>query len=243
MENTGIMPVMDVNNGNNNGWNSWIWIIVLFFFFMWGGNGFGNRGNLGAEIFANGSMTRDQIADEFAYNDIKNGIRGVQNGLCDGFYAQNTTMLNGFNGIQRDICYRAGQLENGIMQTGYQLGNQIAENRFAAQQCCCDTNRNVDSVKYENAQNTCAITTNATANTQRILDKLCQMEANAKDQRIAELQMNLQTANYQLSQQAQNATLIGSLRPYPIPAYPATSPYQATTPYQYTGCGYANNVA
>lgn len=243
MENTGIMPVMDVNNGNNNGWNSWIWIIVLFFFFMWGGNGFGNRGNLGAEIFANGSMTRDQIADEFAYNDIKNGIRGVQNGLCDGFYAQNTTMLNGFNGIQRDICYRAGQLENGIMQTGYQLGNQIAENRFAAQQCCCDTNRNVDSVKYENAQNTCAITTNATANTQRILDKLCQMEANAKDQRIAELQMNLQTANYQLSQQAQNATLIGTLRPYPIPAYPATSPYQATTPYQYTGCGYANNVA
>ncbi len=243
MENTGIMPVMDVNNGNNNGWNSWIWIIVLFFFFMWGGNGFGNRGNLGAEIFANGSMTRDQIADEFAYNDIKNGIRGVQNGLCDGFYAQNTTMLNGFNGIQRDICYRAGQLENGIMQTGYQLGNQIAENRFAAQQCCCDTNRNVDSVKYENAQNTCAITTNATANTQRILDKLCQMEANAKDQRIAELQMNLQTANYQLSQQAQNATLIGTLRPYPIPAYPATSPYQAATPYQYTGCGYANNVA
>lgn len=243
MENTGIMPVMDVNNGNGNNWNSWIWIIVLFFFFMWGGNGFGNRGNLGAEIFANGSMTRDQIADEFAYNDIKNGIRGVQNGLCDGFYAQNTTMLNGFNGIQRDICYRAGQLENGIMQTGYQLGNQIAENRFAAQQCCCDTNRNVDSVKYENAQNTCAITTNATANTQRILDKLCQMEANAKDQRIAELQMNLQTANYQLSQQAQNATLIGTLRPYPIPAYPATSPYQATTPYQYTGCGYANNVA
>lgn len=243
MENTGIMPVMDVNNNNGNGWNSWIWIIVLFFFMMWGGN-WGNRGNMGAEIFANGSMTRDQIANEFAYNDIKNGIRGIQNGLCDGFYAQNTTMLNGFNGVQRDICYRAGQLENGIMQTGYQLGNQIAENRFAQQQCCCNLERNVDSVKYENAQNTCAITNNATANAQRILDKLCQMEANAKDQRIADLQMNLQTANFQLSQQAQSANLIGTLRPYPIPAYPATSPYQATNLYQqYTGCGYANNVA
>lgn len=242
MENTGIMPVMDVNNNNGNGWNSWIWIIVLFFFMMWGGNGWGNRGNMGAEIFANGSMTRDQIANEFAYNDIKNGIRGVQNGLCDGFYAQNTTMLNGFNGVQRDICYRAGQIENGIMQTGYQLGNQIAENRFAAQQCCCETNRNVDSVKYENAQNTCAITTNATANAQRILDKLCQMEANAKDQRISDLQMSLQTANMQLSQQAQSANLIGTLRPYPVPAYPTASPYQAITPYQFN-CGYGNTVA
>lgn len=242
MENTGIMPVMDVNNGNGNGWNSWIWIIVLFFFMMWGGNGWGNRGNMGAEIFANGSMTRDQIADEFAYNDIKNGIRGVQNGLCDGFYAQNTTMLNGFNGIQRDICYRGGQIEQGIMQTGYQLGNQIAENRFAAQQCCCETNRNVDSVKYENAQNTCAITTNATANAQRILDKLCQMEANAKDQRISDLQMSLQTANMQLSQQAQSANLIGTLRPYSVPAYITSSPYQAITPYQFN-CGYGNNVA
>ena len=242
MENTGIMPVMDVNNGNGNGWNSWIWIIVLFFFMMWGGNGWGNRGNMGAEIFANGSMTRDQIADEFAYNDIKNGIRGVQNGLCDGFYAQNTTMLNGFNGIQRDI-----------MGTGYQLGNQIAENRFAAQQCCCEqkqaianmgyeTNRNIDAVRFNDAQNTCAITTNATANAQRILDKLCQMEANAKDQRISDLQMSLQTANMQLSQQAQSANLIGTLRPYPVPAYPTASPYQAMNPYQFN-CGYGNNVA
>lgn len=108
MEGTNIVPVMDMNRNNNYGdcWGGgmwFMWIIVLFALMGgWGGN-WNNRGNMGAEIFANGSMTRDQIADQFSMQDIKDGIRGVQNGLCDGFYAQNSTMLNGFNGVQRDI--------------------------------------------------------------------------------------------------------------------------------------------
>ena len=146
----GVVPVMDMNRGYGDGMGFgggwWAWIFIIFALMGgWGGN-WNNRGNMGAEIFANGSMTRDQIADQFSMQDIKNGIRGVQNGLCDGFYAQNTTMLNGFNGVQRDI-----------MQTGYQLGSEIAQNRFAAQQCCCETNRNIDAVRYENARNTCDI--------------------------------------------------------------------------------------
>ena len=162
MEGANIVPVMDMNRNNNYGdcWGGgmwFMWIIVLFALMGgWGGN-WNNRGNMGAEIFANGSMTRDQIADQFSMQDIKEGIRGVQNGLCDGFYAQNSTMLNGFNGVQRDI-----------MQTGYQFGSEIAQNRFAAQQCCCEqkqaiaslgyeTNRNIDAVRYENARNTCDI--------------------------------------------------------------------------------------
>lgn len=107
MEGANIVPVMDMNRNNNYGdcWGGgmwFMWIIVLFALMGgWGGN-WNNRGNMGAEIFANGSMTRDQIADQFSMQDIKEGIRGVQNGLCDGFYAQNSTMLNGFNGVQRD---------------------------------------------------------------------------------------------------------------------------------------------
>ena len=68
--------------------------------------------------------------------EVTRKLDGLANGLCDGFYAQNTTMLNGFNS----------------------LGMQIAENRFAAQQCCCETNRNIDAVRYENQRNTCEIT-------------------------------------------------------------------------------------
>lgn len=76
MEGTNIVPVMDMNRNNNYGdcWGGgmwFMWIIVLFALMGgWGGN-WNNRGNMGAEIFANGSMTRDQIADQFSMQDIK----------------------------------------------------------------------------------------------------------------------------------------------------------------------------
>ena len=110
---------------------SWLWIIVLFIFMFGlggGGFGFGGRG---------AALTQAEMQMGFDTAEITRKLDGLANGLCDGFYAQNTTMLNGFNG----------------------LGMQIAENRFAAQQCCCETNRNIDAVRYENQRNTCDITT------------------------------------------------------------------------------------
>ena len=224
----GVVPVMDINRGGYGygdgfgyGGGMWMWIIVLFA--LLGGNGFGGWGNRGVD----GALTRNELAAGFDAQDIKNGVRGIQNGLCDGFYAQNTTMLQGFNGLGRDV------LEN-----RFALGSAIAENRFAAQQCCCETNRNIDAVRYENAQNTCAITSNATANTQKILDKLCLMESNAKDMQIADLREKLAVANLQVSQQVQNATLVNTLRPFPQPSYITCSPYEsARGHYGYGGCG------
>ena len=155
-----------------------------------------------------------------------NSFRGIQNGLYDGFYAQNTTMLNGFTGVQRDLG------------TGLAAVNaNINEARFAAQQCCCETNRNIDAVRYENAQNTCNITTNATMNTQRVLDKLCQMESNAKDMRIADLTATLQAANFQLSQLSQTANIINTVRPYPNPAFLVQPPYMNVNSVYGCGCG------
>ena len=120
MENVqGVMPVMDLNNHHGYGYGeggcAWfMWLIVIFALMGgWGGNGFGRNGQAGFDV-----------ASQFDYQDIKNGIRGVQQGLCDGFYAQNTTMLNGFTGVQRDLG------------TGLAAVNaNINEARFAAQQC------------------------------------------------------------------------------------------------------------
>ena len=185
-------------------------IILILFFLIFGFGGGGMWGN-------NGALTRAELYDGFSFQNVQRGVEGIKNGICDSTYALNTTMLTGFNTI----------------------GQEIANNRFAQQNCCCETNRNIDAVRYENARNTCDIVTNATCNTQKILDRLCQMESNAKDQRIADLTANLQTANFQLSQQAQNATLISTLRPTPIPSYLTCSPYQASY-YAYNGlngCG------
>lgn len=83
------------------------------------------------------ALTQAEMQMGFDTAEITRKLDGLANGLCDGFYAVNTGMLTGFNNI----------------------GMQIAENRFAAQQCCCETNRNIDAVRYDNQRNTCDITT------------------------------------------------------------------------------------
>lgn len=111
-------------------------IILLFFLLMLGG-GFGGFGGFGNGVAANGALTRAELQQGFDTQEITRKLDGITNGLSDGFYAQNTTMLNGFAGVTA----------------------AVNESRFAAQQCCCETNRNIDSAKYEAAQNACAITT------------------------------------------------------------------------------------
>lgn len=115
-------------------------ILVIFFLFAMMGGGFGGFGGgwggFGGAA-ANGALTRAELQQGFDTQEITRKLDGIANGLSDGFYAQNTTMLNGFAGVTA----------------------AVNEARFANQNCCCETNRNIDSVKYENAQNTCAITT------------------------------------------------------------------------------------
>lgn len=243
----GVVPVMDINRGGYGygdgfgcGGGMWfMWIFVIFALMGGGGFGWGNRG-------MDGALTRNELAAGFDAQDIKNGIRGVQNGLCDGFYAQNTNTLQGFNSVGRDV-----------LESRYQLGSAIAENRFAAQNCCCETqkliaavgcetNRNIDAVRAENYKNTCEITMNATANTQKILDRLCQMESNAKDQRIAQLQFDLQAAQLQIGNIRQTENIVNSVRPPVVPAYVVSSPYESIRHnygYGYGGCGCGCGVA
>lgn len=131
--------VMGDHDGYDGFGGGWIWIIVLFLFMFGGfGGGFGR----------NQGLTQVELQQGFDTQEITRKLDGLSYGLSDGFYAQNTTMLTGFNGVQRDVL------------TGFSaLGSQVAENRFAQQQCCCETNRNVDAVRYEAQKNTCDITT------------------------------------------------------------------------------------
>ena len=191
------------------GQGSWFWIVVLFLFmFGFGRNGWGNDAN-------NGALTRAEMTDGFNNQSVLNKLNGIENGLCQGFYSQNNTALQGFSTI----------------------GNQIMQNQFAMKECCCETNRNIDAVRYENSKNTCEITT-AIHNEGEQTRALIQANTiqNLRDRLEAKSQ-ELQTANFQLSQQAQNATLINELRPCAKPAYITCSPYQARNFGCGCGCG------
>lgn len=195
--NYSLSDIRAATNSGMNGQDNWFWIVVLFLFEQ---GGFGNKG----------ALTRAEMNDGFNNQNVMRQLDGISDGLCSGFHSQNTTMLQGFNG----------------------LGNQIAENRFAAQNCCCETNRNIDSVRYDNQKNTCDITTaiHAEGEATRALINANTMQE-LRD-RLEDRDRALLTANFQLSQQSQSAAIINELRPCAKPAYITCSPYQARG-----GCG------
>lgn len=206
MENANIMPVYDVNgNANSGAW--FMWFILLLCLGGW------NGGRNGA------GLTQVEMQQGFDTQSILRKLDGIQNGLCDGFYAQNSTMLQGFNGTQREI-----------LDSRYQLGNQIAENRFAQQQCCCE-------LKAEGYRNTCEITNAIHAEgeaTRALIQHNVMQELRDK---LADRDRDLMSANFQLSQLSQTANIVGTLRPFPQPAYITCSPYQAVNNCAYNGCG------
>ena len=203
------------NAGCNNGmWGGdWIWAFLIFALFGWGNGGFGGFGGGNG----GGALTRSDLCQDMNFQGLENAVRGVQNGLCDGFYAMNTSLLNGFHGVDNALCAGFNNTNNNITQA-----------RFENQQCCCDTQRLIE-------RGFCDVIQANNQNTQRIVDMYTQDKMDA-------LRDQLQTANFQLSQQAQTANLINQLRPCPIPAYPSCSPY---TTYSWgdlgrSGCGCGN---
>lgn len=202
--------VMAMNGNNMNDWNNpfiyLVWLAVL-------GNGglFGNRNGYG-DAAVQGSLTRSDLFEGFNNQDVNAQLRGITNGLCDGFYAVNSGMKDGF----------------------YMTREGINENRFAAQQCCCETNRNIDAVRYENSKNTCEITnaihaegeaTRALINANTIQELRDKLEA--RDREVL-------ARDFQLSQFAQNQYLVNEIRPCAKPAYITCSPYTTSS---FCGCG------
>lgn len=219
--------------GDGNGW--WILIILFAIFGGWGNTGYGRGAEGGVFGGSNGVTDGYVLASDFA--NIERKIDGVNNGLCDGFYAMNTGMLNGFAGITNAITTSGYETRNAIQADT--VANMQNTNALQAQlaNCCCENRQAIAQVRYDMATDTCAIQNsingasrdiidNQNANTRSILDFLV-------NDKIATLQAENQNLKLQASQASQNTYLLNELKPCPIPAYITCSPYQS---YSY-GCG------
>ena len=132
MENYSLSDIRaETDHERDEGFGGGAWWIIILFLFMFGMGGLGGFGG------QNGALTRAEMQQGFDTAEVTRKLDGLSYGLSDGFYAQNTTMLNGFAGVTAAV-------ENA---------------RFAAQQCCCETNRNIDGVRYDAQKNTCDIIT------------------------------------------------------------------------------------
>ena len=235
------------NNTNNGGFGDfgnngdWAWIIILFLIFGIGRNGYGGFGG------GSGIGENYVLATDFA--TIERKLDSVNAGLCDGFYAQNTNMLNGFNGLQNTLCQGFSGVNLAITNNGYATQSAINDLSGQLAKCCCGLEKSLLENRYLDAQNTCAITNaiamntrdlleNANANYRAIHEELVANKLEMKNDRIAEQQNEINALRLRASQEAQNNYLISQLKPCPDPAYIVPNPNCC---YQYTvaqnGCG------
>ena len=221
--------------GNSFG-GDFIWVILLLALFGGWGGGFGGgfagggladggllgyaignnatKGDLSAGLtnVQNGSKLDNlstQIGAGFANNatQLCNGFSDVQSAICNGVNTINTGLLTGFGNTQLQSCQNTNAITNAIDNA-----------RFAQQQCCCEQKAGIADLKYTVATENCAdraalemgirdVITNQTANTQKILDMLCQDKIDAKNDIIAQLRQEILYARVQASQIAQTAEL------------------------------------
>lgn len=249
----GVPAVMNVTptggTGYNNGggwggdWSAWIIIFVLFFAFGGWGNGFGGGwGNGGGQ----GALTRSDLCSEFNFNGLENSVRGIQQGICDSTYALNTSILNGFHGVDNAVCNLGYQTQQGFNATQVALMQGFNAAQAQAADCCCKTQTNIMQLgnqvergfcqsNYNDQANTTAIIQNAHNDTDRVLAKLDAMEMSRKDETIAALRSQVDALNLAQSQANQNNYLVNQLRPCPTPAYITCNPWAGSG---YGGCGY-----
>lgn len=249
-----IADAMAISNRNNDGWgngNSW-WIIIFILFFAFGGRGFGYNGDYGY------AANNYALSTDFA--SIERKIDGVNNGLCDGFYAQNTNMLNGFNRNANISTQGFAGINTAIVQDGYQTRGLIQENTIANMQnanaiqtqlgnvnyniatqasglanqlssCCCETGRQIERGFCDTNFNMVTQNNNTLQAIDKVGDRIIDYLANEKVQTLRDENQSLRLA---ASQCAQNAYLIEQLKtPTPIPAYNVPSPYAYTN---HCGC-------
>lgn len=222
-----VMPVGPMyGNGNGNGWfgeGGLFWIIILFLF-AWMGNGWGNGNYAGGNV---PNMVNNDIQRGFDQQAVISGINGLTGAVTAGFANAEISRSNLAMGLQN---------------------------------CCCENRAGLADLKYTVATEACAdrqsisnalrdVIASNTANTQAILDKMCQLELDSYKTKVSDLQTQLnisalresqsdQTARVLADNAAQTATLRQALNPTPIPAYVVQNPNCCGQTF-YNGCGCA----
>ena len=230
------MPVAPANSGgfgNGFGGDGW-WILLLLLFAGGWGNGFG--GGFGGGDLYPWMNNSQNINDGFRDQMLGTQINSIQNGITSGFGDVQNALCSGFAGITNTM----NQNTMADMERSFAV-------QSALQNCCCENRASVADLKYTVATENCAdraavndgvrnIMENCNRNNQAILDKLCSLELDAKQDKINDLERQLTMANLAASQTAQTSRLIADntaqtqyivnrVAPYPIPAYTVPNPF------------------
>ena len=273
--NNGAYPFYPVMYGNNGGFggngflggDGWIVLLLLLAFGGWGNNG-NNSGFFGGRSFDDGYAWLSNGQKEIMQNTnngfdtlhlsnqiegTRDGIYSLSNQLCNSTSDITSAITNGFYGSEIAAQNRAINQ----MQDTFALSRQFAD-------CCCENRLGIANLNSTILSENCAdraaladglkdILINQTANTQRILDQLCQDKIDAKNEKIDDLERELAMKDLQASQTAQNAfiaqgfanevdQLYNRLSNCPVPSTPVYGRTPIFTCNNSCGCNGYNNL-
>lgn len=212
---------------------------------MAAGNGFGNNNG---GMFGGVDTQRgfDQASVMSGINGVQSGIQNLSTQLCNGF----ANVEQGANARQMADMQMAFASQmatsQGFADISSQFANCCCENRLSNCQTQNIIQSEASATRFADLNNTRDILENCNRNNQAILDKLCQLELDGKNDRIADLERQLTMANLSASQTAQTSRLLADnaaqtvaleqyLNPVPVPAYLVQNPCNSS--YQGCGCG------
>ena len=247
------VPLVASIDGNNNGngmfgGDGWWAIIIFALIFGWGGNGFGGFGGFGGNRggFVEPCATQADVRAAVDQQTLISKLDQQTYGLADSTYALNTSIMNGFHGVDNAICTLGYNVQTGFNTLGHQISD-----------CCCTTQRAIDGVNYNMATQACDtrnliqnttrdIIDNANANNRALLDFLV-------NDKISTLQAENQSLKFKASQAEQNAFITANQSAQtaelirrlgadcPQPAYVVQPPQPVTFPTNCCGgVSYAN---
>lgn len=262
-----VAPAYGAGYGNGNGMfgGDWAWIILLLLL-GWGnnGNGFGANGGYGGGYGLYPWMNQADITTSGFQNAATNtAISGLQSSVTSGFGDVQTALCGGFAGVNATVTGAqnaiASQLYNNTIadlersfasQTAVTAGLTGLQSQLA--QCCCDNRSATNDLKYTIATENCAdraaisdgirdLLTATNANTQRILDQICNDKIDAKNEKIADLerQLTVATQNATIAQGFANEVdaLYNRLSNCPVNTVPVYGKQPIFTCPQTAGCG------
>ena len=159
MSNAELLALLNSQDDEGMGWNNpFFYLIFIWLFAMFGGNGFGFGG------FGGGYGAYGAISNDFLFSNLNAGqdaIRASQIATQNGIASATYDLSNQINAVGQSI----GQ---GLCSTTYELSSKIDAGRYdqalATQQLsrqisdsCCATNRNIDALANQVTMDTCAI--------------------------------------------------------------------------------------
>ena len=177
------------NNSGFGGGGMWIFALLILLGLLNGG--FGGMGARGGS-----PVTEADLCSANSFSELKGSV-GRLSDQVGGAYTG---------------------LQNGISNLGYETLKNFNGISTQMASCCCETNRNIDSVKFDMANYVASINATSTANTQKVLDAIC-------GNRMADMQN-------QINQLQLQSALCGVVR------YPNSITYGAgASPFCNTSCG------